>query len=177
MQTKPHVSLSPVSVKSKKVMERERKHLVAWLRRNPHRKGAAMNQYTTVATHSHIKTPPACLLGSFWGLQLSKYATVLNFWPARCCTSSGCWRSKKARKLISFLQEPDCPSFLQVQKRTQPTLIVNILIVLNRVSGVVDRRSWDQEIVNPTEYRDREKTKTFGVWDQDKTKTFYVKEK
>lgn len=107
VQTKPHVSSSPVSVKSQKVMERERKHLVAWLRRNPHRKGAAMDQHTPVPSRSHIKTPLACLLRSFWGLQLSKYATVLNFWLARCCTGSGCWRSKKERKLIFFFREPD----------------------------------------------------------------------
>lgn len=115
VQTKPHVFSSPVSVKSKKVMERERKHLVAWLRRNPHRKRAAMDQHTPVPSSSHIKTQLACLLRSFWGLQLSKYATVLNFWPARCCRGSGCRRSKKERKLIFFFREPWLSSFPRVK--------------------------------------------------------------
>lgn len=122
VKTKPHISSSPVSVKSKKVMERERKHLEAWLRRNPHRKGAAMDQHTPVPSRSHIKTPLACLLRSFWGLQLSKYATVPNFWPARCCTGSGCWRSKKGRKQIFFFQEPDYPLFLEFKKEQDPHL-------------------------------------------------------
>lgn len=122
VQTKPHVSSSPVSVESKKVMERERKHLVAWLRRNPHRKGAAMDQHTPVPSCSHIKTPLACLLRSFWGLQLSKYATVLNFWLARCCTGSGCRRSKKERRLMFFFREPDYPLFLEFKKEQDPHL-------------------------------------------------------
>lgn len=116
VQRKPHVSTSPVSVGSKKVMERERKHLVAWLRRNPHRKGAAMDQHTPVRSHSHIKTPLACLLRSFWGLQLSKYATVLNFWLARCCTG------EKERKLIFFFRESDYPLFLVFKKEQDPHL-------------------------------------------------------
>lgn len=120
VKTKPHISSSPVSVMSKKVMEKERKHLEAWLRRNPHRKRAAMDQHTPVPSHSHIKTPLACLLRSFWSLQLSKYATVPNFWLARCCTGSGCWRSKKGRKLIFFFQELDYPLFREFKKKQDP---------------------------------------------------------
>lgn len=65
---------------------------------------------STPPSRSHIKTPLACLLRSFWGLQLSKYATVLNFWLARCCTG------EKERKLIFFFRKPDYPLFLVFKK-------------------------------------------------------------